>query len=210
VVGRAALRLVLGGYCGIDPARVELGVEEGSAGKPVLVGPSPAELQFNLSHSDWLAVIVVTSGIPIGVDVERTRDIGDAHQIAERFFAESEREALRRAPDAEASRLFLKIWTRKEAYVKGIGRGLQAPLNGFEVSLLEHGGAELHLLDGRKRDRSGWVIYPFTPRDGFIAALACPGPARSLRLATYRPTLDDEAQVSACVPSARIEAGLRR
>jgi 4'-phosphopantetheinyl transferase len=44
--------------------------------------------------------------------------------IAERHFAPSEREGLAALPESFRRRAFFRLWTRKEAVMKAVGRGL--------------------------------------------------------------------------------------
>src|SRR5690348_2636374 len=54
IVGRAALRRVLGGLSDQHPADVAFAYS--AAGKPVLAGPAHESLNFNLTHSQHLAI----------------------------------------------------------------------------------------------------------------------------------------------------------
>src|SRR5438552_1607659 len=56
-VCRGTLRLLLGGYLGVDPKSVAFG--EGARGKPFLSLPRARDLRFNVSHSHELALIAV-------------------------------------------------------------------------------------------------------------------------------------------------------
>jgi phosphopantetheinyl transferase len=67
VVSRWALREVLGGYLGEEPAKVEL--RFGARGKPMLAAAE--SLRFNLSHSGELALIALCDERDVGVDVQR-------------------------------------------------------------------------------------------------------------------------------------------
>jgi len=95
-------------------------------GKPYL--PAAPELRFNLSHSHERALVGVTLGVEIGVDVERYRPMSDCLALAERFFPASEAAAFAAvsgtlpAPDRE--REFFRRWTRIEAVLKARGVGL--------------------------------------------------------------------------------------
>ncbi|MEI9970598.1 MAG: hypothetical protein WDO73_00320 [Ignavibacteriota bacterium] len=65
----AAVRQVLGDYLGVPGTQVGLTVE--ATGKPRLIGDST--LRFNLSHSADLALLAVSDGMDLGVDVEAIR-----------------------------------------------------------------------------------------------------------------------------------------
>ena len=77
--------------------------------------------EFNISHSFGLAVCV-TDSEPIGIDVEMLRHIGDAERLAKRYFSLEEQRRIDLADDRE--REILRIWTKKEAYLKMTGEGL--------------------------------------------------------------------------------------
>jgi 4'-phosphopantetheinyl transferase len=139
IVGRATLRRLLADRLQILPADISL--IEGPQGKPAL---DPAlskrnklasSIGFNLSHSGDMAVIAIGSG-ELGIDVESVHRSVDAMAIVRRFFSETERagfEAME--PGVVRDRLFFRVWTRKEALVKAVGRGLSCPLSSFTVPL---------------------------------------------------------------------------
>ena len=85
--GRAALRHLLAGYAGLE-ARA-LVFAQGAHGKPALPGTG---LEFNLSHSGGCAVLAVTRGRRVGVDVERIQ----AERATRRWRAASSRPPRRR------------------------------------------------------------------------------------------------------------------
>lgn len=97
LAARWALRRVLESYLDQPAAAIELEVAE--RGKPHL--RSGGELKFNLSHSEGLALVAVTHGRPVGVDVELIKE---------------------RRPLA-----FYEDWVRKEARLKCLGVGLGVP-----------------------------------------------------------------------------------
>jgi 4'-phosphopantetheinyl transferase len=105
VAARWALRSVLGHYLEREPAEIEL--RFGDRGKPMLA-EAGASLRFNLSHSGEQALIAVTSGREVGVDVQRI-----ASKPAEYYAA----------------------WTRREAIAKCLGTGLWAPLPDTPVAV---------------------------------------------------------------------------
>lgn len=94
-------------------------------------------LHYNLSHSKEYAAIAVAQS-PVGIDVEDPRELPDMRSIARSTFHPGEASAIlsRSGKDAEAA--FFCCWTRKEAVVKAIGKGLFMPLDCFEVSVDRH------------------------------------------------------------------------
>lgn len=109
-MGRELLRDILREHLGIEDYTISIGEH----GKPYLEG---LPYHFSISHSRGI-VICVVSDKPIGVDIERLRDIpsGRVRALSERFFTKDEQEYL--AKKEFGSRDFLFIWTRKEARSK--------------------------------------------------------------------------------------------
>ena len=57
------------------------------------------DLRFNLAHADGLALLAVTRGREIGVDLERVRPDLATEEIAHRFFSAAENASLRALPE---------------------------------------------------------------------------------------------------------------
>jgi 4'-phosphopantetheinyl transferase len=88
------------------------------------------EIHFNVSHSGrW--IVVALSEAPVGVDVEKVRNVNLA--VARRFFASEEYHQLTSKPTELQRSFFFELWTLKESYLKALGTGLTRPLNTFEV-----------------------------------------------------------------------------
>jgi 4'-phosphopantetheinyl transferase len=165
LASHVALRLLLARYTGCAPAAVPIAAD--ANGRPVLAG-ALSRLHFNLSHSGEMALAAFALNDPVGVDVERVRDLPDAIQIAERYFAAGEREAIRRAPADRRSAAFAVTWTRKEAILKALGLGLHAPLNSFETGAAD-GAAR---VTGGAAQWRGWTVTDLVPGPGYVGAVA--------------------------------------
>ena len=144
IVGRGALRRLLGAYLGADPAGLCLGY--GPRGKPFVL--DSLNLGFNLSNSEDLALAGFLRDREIGVDVEYLKEMDDLETISTRFFSASEVEALARVPREQKKEAFFNCWTRKEAYLKAVGEGLAAPLNSFDVTLTPGEPPRMLTLEG--------------------------------------------------------------
>jgi 4'-phosphopantetheinyl transferase len=132
IASRWALRQVLGRYLGRDPAKVPLARQEG--GKPRL--ESGAErVEFNLSHSGPVAVVAVGGAGAIGVDVERIRAGRRVVRLADRILPAEEAAEVRAAHGDARTRIFYERWTRHEAVVKCLGRGLDDPRGDAPVAV---------------------------------------------------------------------------
>lgn len=170
VVAHGALRQLLGGYLGVRPAAVRF--DRARHGKPFLAGGGP---RFNLSHSGGRALIAVSAGRELGVDLERMRADRDLVGLAGRCFAPGERALLRALPAGERLHAFYRCWTRKEAYMKATGAGLALPLDSFEVAFAPSAPPAL-LASARGPDEPRrWRFAELDAGDGFAAAIAVEG-----------------------------------
>jgi 4'-phosphopantetheinyl transferase len=182
VVSRILLRRVLGACLARPADRLEFITD--ANGKPHLA--DAAGLHFNLAHTGDLMVLAVTAGSPVGVDVERVRELKDACGIARRFFTARESGWLQGRRGKGLSLAFFRLWTRKEAILKATGEGLSRGLEVLE--LLDKRG---RLLPSVSRGSPGavWRLHALEPAAGFVAALAVPADRGDVRLkmATCRP-----------------------
>ena len=118
-------RGLLAEYCLIEALRLcdpelslPLTIDTERYGKPFLVGRGE---HISLSHAGEYAAAAVCSK-PVGIDIERTRPIGDA--LAKRICTEREyREVWQRDPREET---FRNLFSAKESCVKCSGEGLMA------------------------------------------------------------------------------------
>lgn len=128
VLGRGALRVILGELLGVPPAAVP--IVRGPRGRPQL---RDGALDFNVSHTDATAIVGVVRNARIGVDIEARDRAINASGIARKFLSAGERARLP-GGDAEAMcRQVLKLWTCKEAMSKATGDALSAPFASIDV-----------------------------------------------------------------------------
>ena len=109
----------------------------GPRGKPYLAGYPQANV--SLSYGGSRLLIGIAAGAALGVDIEPLRPIEEAASLAALYYTPCERSLLALAgTGTEAfNRLFLSIWTRKEACIKAAGLSLDEHL----LSTLECGAA---------------------------------------------------------------------
>jgi 4'-phosphopantetheinyl transferase len=173
-IARGALRGILSRYVGLEPSALRFCY--GPNGKPSLDGGSnPGPVRFNLSHSGEIAVVAVTSGLEVGIDVEHMRPDFACAEVAERFFSRQEFGDFLKLPESLRVTAFFNCWTRKEAFVKAKGGGLSIPLDQFDVSLTP--GEESALLRTRwdAYEAAQWALYAFDVEQGYASALAVKG-----------------------------------
>jgi 4'-phosphopantetheinyl transferase len=176
---REPLKTLLGIYLGLPVEAIALHDDE--HGRPELVAPWNALLQFNWSHSAGKALIAVARGVTPGIDIERIYSRARALDIAERFFHPEETAALTRLDESQRERAFLQLWTGKEAVVKALGRGIAFGLQRFCVSVLP-APSQVLWLEGE--DASQWQLHAIDTDDHHVASLAWRGPSRTITMWT--------------------------
>lgn len=88
-----------------------------------------------------------------------------------RFFTDRDNELFRTIAPPERMPAFFRAWTRKEAVLKAIGRGVQA-LDQCEVTFAA-GEPEQVLRVGDETDASEkWFLKSWFPSDKYLAAVA--------------------------------------
>lgn len=175
IVARGFLRSVIARYLATQPESLRF--VYGSYGKPALEGEPT--LRFNLSHSNEVALLAVTLEADVGVDVEHIRADFASEDIARRFFSRAEVEIFNALAKEEQVTAFFKCWTRKEAYIKAIGKGLSQPLDAFDVTLAP--GTPAALLRAEDDDPSRWLLRDINIGEGYAGALAVERPVAEVR-----------------------------
>jgi 4'-phosphopantetheinyl transferase len=175
VAARGLLRELLGKYLHQAPAGLEFSY--GEHGKPSLSGGNASSgLCFNLSHSAGLVVYAIAKERNLGIDVEHIRPESAGEDIAKRYFSAREVSDLQTLPPEARVDGFFNCWTRKEAYLKATGMGLQIPLDSFAVSLVPEKSAQF--LSGVE---PRWHLAAYHPAEGYVAAVVYDGAPCSLK-----------------------------
>lgn len=169
IVGRGMLRVILGRYLGVPPGSVA--IQKGPHDKPYVPANSGnPPLHFNLSHSHGLALYAFALHGQVGVDLEKLRLEFATKEVAEQFFSLMEQQELLRLPPEDRVQGFFNCWTRKEAYVKATGKGLQIPLDSLDVSLTPGRPPTLRVADSDL-----WTLFSFCPAQEYTAAAIVEG-----------------------------------
>lgn len=177
-VGRGFLRHVLGRYLTARPEALRFAY--GSYGKPALNGEHKnSSLRFNMSHSRGVGLVAVSDNRELGVDVEYIRADFATEDITRRFFSPHEVAAFNALSEELRVAAFFRCWTRKEAYIKAIGRGLSQPLDGFDVTLAPE--AAPALLRADEGDPSRWSLRDIDVGSDYAAALVVEGQISEIR-----------------------------
>lgn len=176
---RASLRRLLGAYLRLPPAAVALA--EGLHGKPVLAHACSG-LHFNTSHSgDWV-LHAFGCGAALGIDIERPPPRGYDSGMLRGYLTPRERARLAPLPPDALQREALRLWVRKEAWLKALGTGLSRDPATLE---LDEAVAACALRE-----------LPAPP--GYVVALARLGAAWPVRV--HGPSVKREAPVELASP----------
>lgn len=180
IAAHGFLRLTLSRYLGVAPRDLEFAA--GTSGKPRLAGTGARHLRFNISHTNGLALIAVTRGREVGVDIERIKPGFDWGEIAPKYFSAPERDALAALPPPQRSRAGYDVWTRKEAWVKAVGTGLMTNLLDFDARPPLDEPAWLGSSTRPAEADGPWTLGTVEAGGGYSAAVAVEG-----REATIHP-----------------------
>ena len=174
IAARGLLREILSRYLKLSADHVRF--KYTSYGKPYLTDECGGRwLRFNVSHSGQLALYAVSRERELGVDIEQIRTGIEHRQIAEQFFSKHEVASLLALPAQLQEEAFFLCWTRKEAYIKGIGEGLSLPLDSFDVSLAPGQPASLLAVRGHAQEAARWTLQALEPGPGYRGALVAEG-----------------------------------
>ncbi|RUQ81559.1 4'-phosphopantetheinyl transferase superfamily protein [Legionella septentrionalis] len=163
ITAHALLRLILARYLDLSPQEIEF--SSGSYGKPHLPN-SP--LQFNLSHSQDMALLAVGKNYPVGIDLEFFSP-RSYHGIGQQLFSDRENYALQQLPTLLKPLGFFNIWAQKESLIKACGRGLGYPTKTIDLPILPAGKQIIH----DPLYQQTWQLIAFMPHIICCAALCC-------------------------------------
>ena len=173
IAARGFLRSILAKYLGIEAATIRFSYNK--FGKPELaVQVKNVPLQFNLAHSQGLALFAFSRGRKLGVDLEWIHPDFATDEIAARFFASTEAAVLRSLSKEEQPRAFFNCWTRKEAFIKARGQGLSLPLDQFAVTVASGEKPALLSAQDDPQAASRWTLRDLEV-EGYAAALVVEG-----------------------------------
>lgn len=162
IASRASLRLIMSCYLNIEPREIRFSANKNK--KPQLQNECNYGIHFNVSHSGPYILIAV-SDEEIGVDIEFYKHLTILKSEMEHLFTRQEISFIASQNPPEDA--FSKLWTRKEALLKGTSQGIidnikDLPcLNGTHVvnqSLLE--------------SCDDWSVYSFEAAEYCAASIA--------------------------------------
>lgn len=146
-------------------------VKKGDFGKPYIA--ELPESCFNLSHAGNYAAAVF-SDCEVGIDIERLRDVKSG--LIRRSFCEEEYASLVQRGASEDTKEcvdtltarqksdFIRLWTRKESYIKAVGEGMHLPLTDFSV------------LEDVVHGQIDYYLHTWEPAEGYWLSVCAAAP----------------------------------
>ena len=168
--GRKYLRVALARLVGAEPRDITLKEMPEQAPQALLRGE---ELPFawNFSRSGGVGALGFAADGPVGIDIEQPKEMPDALDVAALQFSPAECVALQQVTGEARSRLFLQLWTAKEALVKATNDGLTDRTTAFTVTVAKDGHPTL--VDGSEPySPQNWVLTPIGGEAGLIGTIA--------------------------------------
>jgi len=145
LAGRFHLLNLLAAYSGITPEEVLLSYSRFN--KPYL-NPNPNDIEFNFTDTlvadESVGLFAFTRSVAVGVDIEAlTRKCNAAAIVAKRF-SRTETDFVKDDKGVINLQRVLSIWTRKEAFGKATGKGINFKMS--EVDLASPGKFSLEFI----------------------------------------------------------------
>jgi 4'-phosphopantetheinyl transferase len=214
LVTRALVRTVLSRYVPIAPADWVFSTNQYGCPQIVAASADAASLSFNISHTKGLIVLGVTRDRALGVDVEDARTREAPIDVAGRFFAPEEVQALLEMAPAGQQDRFFEYWTFKESYIKARRMGLAIPLSKFRFSFPLPDAVEFAVDPSLGDDAAGWQFWQLRPEPDYLLAVCAARSNSTPRLIVRKVTpMAAEASIDpevlrASHPIHRSRAGL--
>ena len=157
---RSLLRILVGRYTNQNPLAIRL--TKSSRNKPEL--SNNLGWYINATHSgNW--ILLAIGKYSVGIDVEEIKPGFTFTDVIPFSFSTQERQYIE--ADEKAIARFYELWTRKEAFVKAIGSGIDETF--FQVPAL----TGFHKWETTKFASAGeWTIDSFYVAEGYPAAIA--------------------------------------
>jgi 4'-phosphopantetheinyl transferase len=183
LAGRFHLMQLLAAYGGTTPHEVKLGYSR--LNKPQLA-PNLKNLEFNYTdtseNQNSIGLFAVTYNNAIGIDIEARSRQSDFLAIANKRFSQQELDYVTKARGQIDAQRFLCIWTRKEAYGKATGKGINFTMR--NMNLASPGAFELNFLADEEA-KPPFRLQQFHVGERYIAALVHQG-HRPLSIKAFR------------------------
>lgn len=173
---RGRLRILLAEYTSIRPENVRF--QQGKYGKPFL--PDHAEIAFNISHSGNKLAVAVGHQCTLGIDIEFWRDKVDFSALVDKCFSNVERRFWCDLPEASKKAVFYEFWTKKESFVKAVGRGIALGLE--QCVIAPEKPEQFYSVPKAYGQASEWKIFTLQLGDNISGAVSVRNCSSDIRM----------------------------
>ncbi len=176
---RSALRVLLSRYSPQNAADIQF--HYGEFGKPDM---ADRKLHFNLSHSENLGLVAISLH-PVGIDLEFVNPLRIDMGLVNILCHPVEKTSFLRLPPNERYALFYQLWTKKEAYRKALGVGLQRSLCALRLEDLSPTVSQVY--DEHPANDSSFFVYNIPSVFGYAASVCLPHSGARISLFKIEP-----------------------
>lgn len=167
-------RLIISNYLNANPKMIVF--NKSSFGKPLLIEPNNSGFQFNYSHSEGKFVFTISKNSEIGIDIEFIKAFTDIDSLSKKYFSDDEFSFYNALQTKELKlNFFYRVWTRKEALLKGIGTGINDEMK--KISVIDNDNPNKSKLSFDFNNQI-WQIEDLELEDNFIGSIAYLSPVR--------------------------------
>ncbi|MEZ7503928.1 4'-phosphopantetheinyl transferase superfamily protein [Flavobacterium sp. Arc2] len=160
IIYRSILKFVLSAHTQLDVKSTHFDYTVNK--KPYLA--THPWLHFNISHSEDYAVIAI-SRKKVGIDIEYMSKDFDFANVVPDVFEDKEISIIQNAINKKSA--FYTLWTRKEAFVKGLGKGIDED---FKYIPCLDGN---HIIDSNLlKNTENWQLYSFDLAEHYLGTVA--------------------------------------
>lgn len=163
IIYKSIIKLILATYTQLDVKDIKHDYHFNK--KPYLA--SHPWLNFNVSHSKDYAIIAI-SRVKVGIDIEYMNEDKEYTDLLIDVFSTDEILNIKNAADQKNA--FYTLWTRKEAFVKALGKGIDDDFN-YIPSLNGHHKIDSTILKNNKN----WQVCSFHLADNYSSAICFEG-----------------------------------
>lgn len=159
------------------PANSNLNFFYTAQGKPYLVDES---ICFSISHTDHAGVLALSKSGTLGVDIEDSTRQVDYLSLAKTIFTKEEQLYLKNAENLGLA--FFSCWTRKEAFIKAEGSGLNIDLKTLALT-----NALGELIKTYGYQDKNWFNHELPVYDHYLLALTASSDDCNVKLKVFNP-----------------------
>ena len=162
IISRGLLRRILGNYLRVAPDVLDLPIDKNYKPHPISIGG--IQIHYSMSHAGDMIFIGI-AGHSIGVDIEYIDRKFEFHDVLTAAFSEAEILSITQSSDS--LKTFFQLWVRKEALLKGTGKGIDDEI----ISTPSLDGK--HIISSALLDTSSnWEITDFNIGADYHACIA--------------------------------------